>query len=115
MKNITDIQDLIKNKDKLCIFADYNHIVDTLSPLHFSDARISQSFRIIENLSSLPFVDINVISKAKTTQKEINKLSLRLKNIKFLKYEKNSFINQINTIEQKTTLLYIGNNEDIYL
>ena len=113
MKNITNIQDLIKNKDKLCILVDYNHIVDTLSPLYFSDARISQSYRIIENLASLPFVDINVISKAKTPQNGINKLASRFKNIKFLKYEKNSFINQVNTIDKETIFIYIGNNEDI--
>lgn len=113
MKNITDIQDLIKNKNQLCIFVDYNHITDTFAPFYFSDARISQTLRIVENLASLQFVNINVINKFKTPQKEINKLSSKLKNVKFLKYEKNSFISQCATIDSKTVLLYIGNNEDI--
>lgn len=99
--------------NKLCIFVDYNHIIETLAPFYFSDARIGQGIRIVENLASLQFIDINIINKSKTAPKEINKLSSKLKNIKFLKYEKNSFINQCATIDSKTELLYIGNNKDI--
>ena len=72
--------------NKLCIFVDY--IIETLAPFYFSDARISQGIRIFENLASLQYIDINVINKSKTPPKEIKKLSSKLKNINFLKYEK---------------------------
>ena len=101
MKNITDIQDLIKNKNQLCIFVDYNHITDTFAPFYFSDARISQTLRIVENLASLQFVNINVINKFKTPQKEINKLSSKLKNVKFLKYEKIVLLANVPLLIQK--------------
>lgn len=113
MKKITEIQDLIKNEEKMHIFVDYNHAAKNLAQLCLSDARESRGLRIIENFAKLPFLKIGVICKNKTPQKEISKLSSKLSDVDFLKYEKEKFNEMCNNIDDKITLLYIGNNEDI--
>ncbi len=113
MKKITDIQDLIKNEEKLEVFVDYNHAAKNMSQLCLSEARESRALRIVQNFAKMPFLKINIICKDKSPQKDVNKLSSKLENVEFFKYDKDSFAEKCNEIDEKVTLVYIGNNEDI--
>lgn len=49
MKNISEIQNIIKNEERLCIFIDYNTLAENLERMYASDARESRGLRIVRN------------------------------------------------------------------
>lgn len=46
MKNISEIQNIIKSEERLCIFVDYNTLAENLERMYASDARESRGLRL---------------------------------------------------------------------
>ncbi len=113
MKNVTDIQELIKNQEKLCIFVDYNHFAENFERIHTTEARESRDFRILQNFLDCDFLKAHVITKKNTPQKAINKLETKFPRLEFFKYDKNKFQDICSAHKDDYTFVYIGNNEDI--
>ncbi len=109
MKTLNDIQELIKNKDKICVFIDFKNIIENISYLHWTSARESQIMRIIQNYANLSFIKIYVVCKKTIPQKLINKFP----DITFIKYTKNELAQICSEIGDNYTFAYLGNNEDI--
>lgn len=63
MKNISEIQNIIKSEERLCIFVDYNTLAENLERMYASDARESRGLRIVRNFLNCPFLQIYVIVK----------------------------------------------------
>ena len=72
MKNISEIQNIIKNEERLCIFIDYNTLAENLERMYASDARESRGLRIVRNFLNCPFLQIYVIVKKNTPKKAVN-------------------------------------------
>lgn len=113
VKSITDVQELIKNEEKMCIFVDYNNLSDNLKRLCLTDARENRDMRIVENFIRCPFLNIYVLYKKNMPQKYINNIGTKFDNIVFMKYEKDKFMETCAEIDDSSKFLYIGNNEDI--
>lgn len=112
MKAITDLQDIIKNNQKLYIIVEYENITSNLEKLYFSEAREVRLFRIFQNFANAQNISIYVYFNGKTSKREINQFSKRLKNIEFLN-DKESIIEVCDNMEEKSTALYIGNDKNI--
>ena len=112
MKAITDLQDIIKNNQKLYIIVEYENITTNLEKLYFSEAREVRLFRIFQNFANAQNISIYVHFNGKTSKREINQFSKRLKNIEFLN-DKESIIEVCDNMEEKSTALYIGNDKNI--
>lgn len=63
MKKIEDIQNIIKNKEKLCIFIDYNNLSENLENLYINEARESRDFRVIQNFLNCSYLKVFVTYK----------------------------------------------------
>lgn len=113
MKKIEDIQNVIKNKEKLCIFIDYNNLLENLEYAYTNDAREGRDLRVIQNFLNCSFIKTFVMYKKNISQKDINKLGTKFPEITFFKYEKNKFNEICSSLKNDSTFLYIGNNEDI--
>ena len=72
MKNISEIQNIIKSEERLCIFVDYNTLAENLERMYASDARESRGLRIVRNFLNCPFLQIYVIVKKNTPKKAVN-------------------------------------------
>ena len=72
MKNISEIQNIIKNEERLCIFIDYNTLAENLERMYASDASESRGLRIVRNFLNCPFLQIYVIVKKNTPKKAVN-------------------------------------------
>ena len=102
MKNISEIQNIIKNEERLCIFIDYNTLAENLERMYASDARESRGLRIVRNFLNCPFLQIYVIVKKNTPKKAVNYVKTKFPEINIIHYEKETF-----------EFLYVGNNEDV--
>lgn len=113
MKKLEDIQNIIKNKEKLCIFIDYNNLSENLEILYINEARENRDLRVIQNFLNCPYLKVFVTYKKNVSQKDINKLITKFPEVTFFKYEKNKLDEFCSLLKNDYTFLYIGNNEDV--
>lgn len=113
MKNLADIQEIVKNQTKLCVFVDYNNLSEHCERLYVSEARESMNLRIIQNFLKCDFIKAFVLFKKNMPSKFVHNLETKFQNITLLKYVKDDFIKTASELEDEYTFVYIGNNEDI--
>lgn len=113
MKNISEIQNIIKNEERLCIFIDYNTLAENLERMYASDARESRGLRIVRNFLNCPFLQIYVIVKKNTPKKAVNYVKTKFPEINIIHYEKETFEQLCSEIDSNYAFLYVGNNEDV--
>lgn len=112
MINVTDLQELVKNREKLYIFAEYEYITKGLSTLFLSEAREGRLLRTIQNFIKKDFIQINLVINKKHSKSELEKIKKRFENANIIILDDEINLKDIVNNSEKL-VIYIGKDKNI--
>ena len=112
MINVTDLQELVKNREKLYIFAEYEYITKGLSTLFLSEAREGRLLRTIQNFIKKDFIQINLVINKKHSKSELEKIKKRFENANIIILDDAINLKDIVNNSEKL-VIYIGKDKNI--
>ena len=112
MVAIADLQELIKNNEKLYVFADYEYVLKGLSTLFLSEAREGRLWRTIQNFTKKDFIYVNLIVNEKCSKTELDKIKKRFENADIIQLNDEVDLNSLIQNQEKC-VIYIGKDKNI--
>ena len=112
MLTIADLQEYVKNNEKLYVFADYEYVLKGLSTLFLSEAREGRLLRTIQNFTKKDFIQVNLIVSKKCSKSELDKIEKRFENANIIKLNDEVDLNSLIQNQEKI-VIYIGKDKKI--
>lgn len=112
MKNIQDIQNLIGNKDHICLLFDYEGVLSSYSRTFSAESFNPMIKRVLENYAKKEHIKIVILLPEKN-KKILKKLKINAENMEFYPIAELDVAALYNNMNDKMRIVYFGNNLEV--